>query len=477
MELYPLYKEPYRNQFHFSAPIGWMNDINGCWYQDGLWHITYQHCADALSCLSEHLSIGHACSPDLIHWYHMTEALMRGAQFVGAPWSGSAYVDKENRLGYGENAVILANTDTLRGQCLTVSENGGKTFRNIPENPVVTLPPDGEDCERIEAQRDPKIFWLEQEECFVMIVFWQNYKNDFGNEGSMDFYRSDDMINWTMFQRISNKEIADDLEANGKNADYIRQLKNPILNECPDIFEMECDGEKYWVLHGGHSRYFIGKFRGLHFTFSEDGAEPLSAGPSFYAGQHFVNSDRIIGIFWMNRWNEETVKTYPYLHSATIPAEYTLHKTEEGLRVFRYPVEELKTIRRDGRKAESVACELCDQSWASSIFDAEIEVDCKNTLSDKLILNISDKSYELDLKQGVFKAENVDGETKIRIDTSNKLYLRILADRDAIEIFFNKGRNSYTEEFGFKAENITLSLKGDNKVSAKGEFFPLNSIW
>ncbi len=477
MELYPLYKEPFRNQFHFSAPIGWMNDINGCWYQDGLWHITYQHCADALCCLADHLSVGHACSPDLIHWYHMTEALMRGFQFVGAPWSGSAYVDTQNRLGYGENAVILANTDTLRGQCLTVSENGGKTFRNIPENPVVTLPPDGKDCERVEAQRDPKVFWLEQEKCFVMIVFWQNYKNEAGHKGSMDFYSSADMKEWTMFQRVSNKEIAEDLEENGKNADYIKNSESPVLNECPDIFEMECEGEKYWVLHGGHSRYFIGRFDGLRFTFLEDGGEPLSAGPSFYAGQHFVGSSRTIGIFWMNRWNTETVKTYPYLHSATIPAEYSLHKTEQGLKVFRYPVEELKSIREKGISAQSSGCELSCSDWAAHLADAEIEIDCKQTDAKHLTLNISDKTYEIDLQEGLFKAENVDGSTTLKIDTANKLHLRILADRDAIEIFFNNGRRSYTEEYGFKSEKIAISIKADGLLSAKGSFFPLRSIW
>lgn len=37
-----MYNEKYRNQFHFSPLYGWMNDINGCWYQNGVYHMTYQ---------------------------------------------------------------------------------------------------------------------------------------------------------------------------------------------------------------------------------------------------------------------------------------------------------------------------------------------------------------------------------------------------------------------------------------------------
>jgi len=37
------YKEKYRPQYHFSARRGWHNDPNGMYYQDGKFHLFFQH--------------------------------------------------------------------------------------------------------------------------------------------------------------------------------------------------------------------------------------------------------------------------------------------------------------------------------------------------------------------------------------------------------------------------------------------------
>lgn len=40
---YALYDEVYRPQLHFSPPSGWMNDPNGLFYHDGVFHLFCQH--------------------------------------------------------------------------------------------------------------------------------------------------------------------------------------------------------------------------------------------------------------------------------------------------------------------------------------------------------------------------------------------------------------------------------------------------
>ena len=40
---YDLPDERYRPAYHFAPAYGWMNDPNGMFYLDGVWHLFYQH--------------------------------------------------------------------------------------------------------------------------------------------------------------------------------------------------------------------------------------------------------------------------------------------------------------------------------------------------------------------------------------------------------------------------------------------------
>jgi len=65
-------RQPYRPRFHFSPPRNWMNDPNGLVYDEGEYHLFYQHNPDAMVHGTERpMHWGHAVSADLVRWTHL----------------------------------------------------------------------------------------------------------------------------------------------------------------------------------------------------------------------------------------------------------------------------------------------------------------------------------------------------------------------------------------------------------------------
>ena len=109
-------REKFRPAYHHTPLYGWMNDPNGMFYMpsspsgndgqagacDGVWHLYYQY--NPYGSQWENMTWGHSTSKDLIHWEAQTQAIE--PDWLGAIFSGSAVVDKDNTTGFGRNAVI-----------------------------------------------------------------------------------------------------------------------------------------------------------------------------------------------------------------------------------------------------------------------------------------------------------------------------------------------------------------------------------
>ncbi len=246
------YDEPHRPQFHFTPAKHWMNDPNGMVYYDGEYHLFYQY--NPFGNTWGHMSWGHAVSSDLVHWEHLPVALAEENNVM--IFSGSAVIDWENTSGFGEGehppmvAIYTGHhTDKkLQDQRIAYSLDKGRTWTKYADNPVLDI--------GYADFRDPKVFWHEDSEQWVMIV-------TLSSEQKLRLYGSPDLKEWT---------VLSDFGPHG--------CVNGVW-ECPDLFPLPVEGsdDHRWVMvlnigggapaGGSGCQYFIGDFDGTHFVLHE----------------------------------------------------------------------------------------------------------------------------------------------------------------------------------------------------------------
>ena len=335
------YTEQHRPQFHFSPDKMWMNDPNGMVYYDGEYHLFFQYYPDDDVWGPMHWD--HAVSTDLLHWEHLPIALYPDE--LGYIFSGSAVVDKNNTAGFkdGEHDPLVAiftyhdttgeraGRNDFQTQGIAYSNDRGRTWTKYAGNPVIPNP-------GIRDFRDPKVFWHEESEQWVMI---------FARGDRVQLYNSPNLKEW-----ILTSEFGEDQGTHGG------------VWECPDLFQLPIEGteESQWVMlvslnpgganGGSGTMYFVGDFDGKTFT-NDNPAEMvlwLDYGKDNYAGVSWSDipeeDGRRIFLGWMSNWQYATkVPTSPWRSAMTIPRTLTLVNTSAGLRVKTTPVKELKDIQ------------------------------------------------------------------------------------------------------------------------------------
>lgn len=96
-------------------------------------------------------------------------------------------------------------------------------------------------------------------------------------------------------------------------------------------------------------QYFIGDFDGRTFTY--DASAPqlwLDYGPDNYAGRTWsVVPDKRLYIGWMSNWQyAANTPTLPWRGANTLPREFRLVQTSEGIRLAQSTVPALANLRQ-----------------------------------------------------------------------------------------------------------------------------------
>ena len=305
----------YRPSYHHTPSYGWMNDPNGMFYKDGVYHLCYQY--NPYGSKWGNMHWGHAISRDLIHWKEVEPTIARDP--MGHIFSGSAVIDKDGTANYGKDAIVALYTSASdkngQIQCMAYSTDGGYTFHKYSGNPVLT-PFDG-----LKDFRDPKVFWYAPLKKWYMIV---------SADKEMRFYSSPDLKKWTYVSAFGR----------GYGA-------QPNQFECPDFFQLPVDGnpnKKKWVMivninpgclfGGSATEYFIGDFDGKNFVCDSKPsvAKFLDYGKDHYATVTFSGvQDRVLGIAWMSNWQYANVTPIrQYRGANTLPREFKLFTGKDG---------------------------------------------------------------------------------------------------------------------------------------------------
>lgn len=298
-----LYQETLRPQVHFSSARGWLNDANGMFYHNGQYHLYYQHNPFGWNWGNMHW--GHAVSSDMVNWRQILPEGIYPDSYGDMVFSGNAILDTANISGFktGTNAVIVAAyTSTGRGECIAYSNDGGLTFTDYTNNPVV-----------IHNGRDPRLFW------YAPSNYWGMALYDETGTGGISFYTSPNLKQWTYRSKING---------------YF---------ECPDIFQLPVDGDTnslMWLLCDASSGYQLGQFNGVTFTPST-AKLPGNNGSGFYASQTFANmapgDNRIVRIGWA----QISAPNMPFNQMMYFPTELSLRTTTNGVRLHSTPIAEI----------------------------------------------------------------------------------------------------------------------------------------
>lgn len=437
-------KESFRPVYHHTPAYGWMNDPNGMFYKDGVYHLYFQY--NPYGSVWGNMHWGHSTSTDLMHWNFEGSAIVPDAW--GAIFSGSCVVDHNNTAGFGKDAVIAFYTSAkaspwgdVQSQSMAYSLDNGKTFVKYEGNPILTSSE--------KDFRDPKVFWYAPGKHWVMILAVGQH---------MEIYSSVNLKEWKKESEFGAMQGA-----------------HGGVWECPDLVEIPVEGtrEKKWVLicnlnpggpfGGSAAQYFVGSFDGKKFVNeSPTQTKWMDWGKDNYATVTWNNAPdgRCIALGWMSNWQyANNVPTRQYRSANTLARDLTLYREGQELYLKSTPSVEVKKAR--GKKVSIPSFRVSEKHEIVNLFEDnqgayEVEILIQNAGASKIAFCLlNDKGekvsmyYDLNRKQFVMDrsesgtvdfSKDFPAVTVAPANVDKELTLHLFVDRSSIEAFGEDGK-------------------------------------
>ena len=431
--------EKFRPAYHHSPVYGWMNDPNGLFYKDGVWHLYYQW--NPYGSQWENMTWGHSTSTDGLHWTPQPTAIEADA--LGAIFSGCCVVDKNNTAGFGNGAIVAYYTSAgaRQTQSMAYSVDGGQTFTKYAGNPVIVSD--------VPDFRDPHIFWNEEAGFWNMVL---------ASGQEMSIYSSKDLKQW---KHESNFGLT--------------YGNHSGVWECPDLMKLPVDGtgEQKWMLicninpggpfGGSATQYFIGQFDGHQFVCEDQPEETkwIDYGKDHYATVTFDNAPdgRRVAIAWMSNWQyANQVPTMQFRSTNSILRDLSLYQYEGETYCAVRPAKEMDAARGKKIARPTDRCEIV------VTLKGDARITLSNGSKERVVLDYDADMASLDLdRRHSGQCSFSDAfPTVVTAPVHGTLRtLRIFIDKSSIEVFDADGRLSMT--------NLVFPSSPYNRISVKGK--------
>ena len=426
-------RERFRPVYHHTPLYGWMNDPNGMFYKDGVWHLYYQY--NPYGSQWENMHWGHSTSRDLIHWEHQPMALE--PDWLGSIFSGSCVTNGD------EVVALYTSAGHHQMQSMAVSKDGGRTFQKYSGNPVLTT-------SDVPDFRDPRPFWNEDIRAWNLILAA-------GQE--MRIYSSKDLKEWK-YESSFGKEYGN----------------HSGVWECPDLFKID----NKWVLlcninpggpfGGSATQYFIGDFDGKKFTCESmpKVTKWMDYGKDHYATVSFYNApkNRRVVLAWMSNWQyANQVPTKQFRSANSIPRDLGLFNHGEETYLSVVPSEEMLAVRGQKLKKPTETCEIVVDVKGSAV------IELANAKGEKVVMNYDAQKETFSMDRT--KSGDVSFSESFPCETTAPTYgsvrqLRIFIDRCSVEAFDSSGKMAMT--------NLVFPSEPYNNIKVKGGKATIYSI-
>lgn len=451
-----------RPGFHFSNPVGWMNDPNGFSEYKGEHHLFFQYYPYATHWDSMHW--GHAKSKDFIQWEYLPAALAPDCEYdYFGVFSGSAIEDGEKQVliytGVEEKTSENGEKCIRQNQCIAIGD--GINYEKLEKNPVVTgdMLPEGSSREDF---RDPKL-WKEDGRYYMAAG-----SRSSDGSGQIALFCADTLSEWRFAGILDRSEN-----------------KCGKMWECPDFYplgdkqvlmispqEMEAEGLEFH--NGNNTAFLIGRYDKEKIRFEREKIQCVDYGLDFYAPQTMRTEDgRRVMIGWMQSWdNPMYPDSQPWSGMMTVPRELSL----KNGRIYQRPVRELdvyrknavaykevcieKEIKLEGIEGRCVDLEI--QLKGGSYGKCRIKLASDGRLYSEIIYDREEKILTFDRTHSGFHKDTISTRSMNAGSENGMLSLRILIDRYSVEIFANDGAQVMTSLIytPCNASQITFASNG-----------------
>lgn len=446
------YAGEHRPQFHFSPRRGWMNDVNGTYYKDGLYHLFYQHNPYMTGTTTGFdMHWGHSVSKDLIHWEEYPVALYPDS--AGNIFSGTAIVVDHPLPGAISEEELPAPLLFFSGtspfsQHIAYTKDDGKTWQRYEGNPVIENIGHGD--------RDPKVVWHEESGHYCMVLY-------IAKPNRYHIFRSKNLVDWEMTQTM------------------------PGWFECPEFFAVKSPttGEDMYLLYGSYrgplgengeevrysSAYQLGNFDGQTFTPITE-PRPAHNGGNFYAALTFMNEPK--GRKIMMGWASGTrFPGEPFNQCATVPLRMQL-KAKGGKDILCYePAVEVEALRGEPiiQLTDVTGAEANEQLKQLKKTDAlDVVITFAEEQSTYVNVNVRGKGF------GYEPGGNKISYGNVEIHPEGEMDARFLIDRALIESFWNGGEAAYSVASRHTADGPAIQISDKAQIKSI-TVYPMANIW